>query len=239
MKSLAAKIADVMASVKHPPQSGRHKYHNYSYSTRDDIFGSIRDELASREVAVFPQVLSVERRPTGKQTKNGDEIVCIAVTVSVNLVDSETDERFEQLWQGEAHTDDDKGVQQAVTQALRFWATNTFMLLDGSDEQMYGKPGTQSGSSRGNASSVRRKKATPTPADSATAIRKRLVSLDFEPDQIKLFEAYIAGVEEVDTIGDVHAGRLRLWARRIEDASDEDVRGKVLDAIAGDDEEAA
>jgi hypothetical protein len=218
--SLARKISEVTAAVKHPPQSGFHKFNKFHYSTRDDIFGVIRGELAQRKVAVLPSILSVRHEDTGRTTKSGNPISRIVVRVSVALVDSESGEEFEQTWEGESHTDDDKGVQQAVTQALRFWATNTFMLLDGSDEQLHGNAGTQN-------ETVHRQSAD-SPADT---IKARLKRLGFSDQQQNGFLQFIATTENVGSIADVHPGRLQMWASRMNASPDNEARDKVLNVL--------
>lgn len=234
MKTLAQKIAAVTAAVKHPPQSGHNKFHNYKYSTRDDIFGVIRGELAERGVAVLPSVMSVERDSTGRTSKSGAVTMRFAVRVSIVMVDSETGEEAEQIWEGESHTEDDKGVPQAVTQALRFWATNTFMLLDGSDEQMYGKPGTQaptSSSSGPPPQKVNRQQASAGATDAKSHMAARLKGLGFELDDVKAFFAYIADSDDAADIDAVHPGKLKMWADRMNNASDEQVNEKVKVAL--------
>lgn len=232
MKSLAQKIAAVTAAVKHPPQSGHNKFHNYRYSTRDDIFGVIRGELAARGVAVMPSVMSVERLPTGRKSKSGAETIRFVVRVSIVLVDSESGEDSEQVWEGESHTEDDKGVPQAVTQALRFWATNTFLLLDGSDEQMYGQAGTQTPSGPP-PPNVHREPAPPSDAgtEAKGQMAARMKALGYELDDVKAFFAFIAMRDGSPWIDAVHPGKLALWAERMAGGTDAAIKTKVDEAL--------
>jgi hypothetical protein len=208
--TIAQKLADVTASVRQPPQSGRNTYHNYDYSTRDDIFGVIRGELSSRGVAVLPSIEDVQRTNTGKTTKSGLPIVNTLVTVKILLVDAESGESLQQTWQGEAEGEDDKNVPKAVTQALRFWATNTFMLLDGSDEQMYGQPGTQSAPQR----NVRRQESSePVTVENQTArIVKVLNGAGFNDQQAEMYLDHIAKKEGAQDVSALPAARLKSWA---------------------------
>lgn len=225
MKNLAKKISEVIAAVKHPPQSGHNKFHGYSYSTRDDIFGVIRHELAARGVAVLPEVVEVIR-------EGGDKVggmTRIIVKLRVTLADGESGETATQAWEGESHTKDEKGVQQAVTQALRFWAVNTFMLLDGSDEQMYGQPGTQT--SQTHAQPVHRQSAPP--ADPREGLRKRLAALNFNSEAFARFGAYIARVERVAAFEDVPRSRLNVWLNRMSLTDDVQAAAKIKQILEG------
>lgn len=228
--SLAQKLAEVTAAVRHPPQSGHNKFHRYDYSTRDDIFGAIRGELASRGIVVVPSVEEVIHGDTSRVSKSGAAIVRFNVRVRILITDG--DEEYVSLWWGESHTEDDKGIQQAVTQALRFWATNTFMLLDGSDEQLYGQPGTQTTSGGpGGPPNVNREAASSSATEAKSAIAARLKSLGFELDDVKGFFGYIAESDKSPSIDDVHPGKLKVWADRIAKAADEDVKTKVATAL--------
>ncbi|MFU8807231.1 MAG: ERF family protein, partial [Bradymonadaceae bacterium] len=215
--SLAKKIAEVMLAVKSPPQTGRNKFLGYQYSTRDDIFGVIRGELGKRGVAVLPEVLSVVREPTGRTTKSGAETMRVNVEMAVTLIDGESGEERRQLWAAEAQTEDEKGVPQAITQGLRFWAVNTFLLCDGSDEQMYGEPGTQVGAGQ----PVHRKEAPPT--NPRQAIIDRLRGLLYNDESIAAFGGYVARFEKAAHFNDVEPGRLMVWAGKLKAMSDQDV----------------
>lgn len=216
--SLAKKLAEVVSAVKHPPQSGHNKFHRYDYSTRDDIFGVIRGELSKRGVVIVPSVEEVVHHDTGRVSKGGAATVRFNVRVRIIITDGE--EEYVSAWWGESHTEDDKGIQQAVTQALRFWATNTFMLLDGSDEQMYGQAGTQT-------DNVRREESGPTLKGAKVALANRLAGLGYDADQQRAFAAYVASSQSVSNIDEVPADKLQRLVDSMVALDDAAARAKV------------
>lgn len=227
MKTLANKIADVIRSVKAPAQSGYHTFNRFHYSTRDDIFMAIRGELASRGVAAIPSVELLSLESAG-ETKRGGSQMRALVRVTMTLIDSESGETLTQQWVGEAVTSDDKGIQGAATQAIRFWAVNTFMLCDGSDEQIYDKPGTQATAPAKN-HQVKREEAPP--ADPRRALVKRLYDLGLSEEQAKLFGGFIAKHENVESARQVSDARMRMWLDRLKSKADDDARQSVLSAL--------
>lgn len=233
METLGKKIAEVIANVSHPPQSGTHDYMGYDYSTRDDIFGVIREELASRGVVALPSVELLNLDECGKTSKGRVQYRAL-VNVTVQLVCGETGESTTQKWCGEAITTEDKGIPAAATQAIRFWAVNTFMLLDGSDEQIYGNPGTQKGRSQTSNHNINRRQSPPSEEDDRARIANRLRQLDFNDKQIASFGNYIASVEEVGNFDDVPATRVRVWADQVCSTGDDEVRNRILNALQQD-----
>lgn len=212
MKTLTRKLAEVVSAVKHPPKSGNNKFHKYDYSTRDDIFGAVRGELASRGVSIFPEVLEVVRCPVAPGEMNR-----VIARMRITLCDSETGENFAQLWEGESHTKDEKGVPQAVTQALRFWAVNTFMLLDGSDEQLHGNVSTP-------AQNVQRQEPPTNPlADLASLLK----GLGYDADQVKTFGAGLAIMEETENIQAIPEARLRVLADNLSSRPEAEAKSSI------------
>lgn len=230
--SIAKKIAEVTAAVKHPPQTGRNKHLNYDYSTRDDIFGVIRGELAQRGVAVMPSVIAVQREPTGASTRSGSPTM--RVTVEVEIALSDGDEQIVQSWQGEAHTHDDKGVPQAVTQALRFWAVNTFMLLDGSEDGMYRNASSTPSNAR--SASTPEPQEVPAPQENTReAIVAFLSGIGFKTEQIVSFGQWIAARENAPNIKAVPDDRLPVYLASLRKRSEEDARKMVMAKIKSKD----
>lgn len=226
--SIAKKIAEVTENVRMPAKTGSNKHLGYDYSTRDDIFAVIRKELSARGVSVLPSVVRVERTETGAKTRSGSPTQRVAVEVEITMVSEEGSHT--QTWHGEAHTHDDKGVQQAVTQALRFWAVNTFMLLDGSDEQIAGSYPAPAGSPA-SASNVH--SARPAPQGAGDLIQKvisRLKELQFSEQQVTAFGRFCAQKEQVSALKEVPVARLAKYMATLQGADDQ-VRKRVLKAI--------
>lgn len=223
--SIAKKKADIIRAVKSPPQSGYNSFNKYKYSTRDDIFVVVRGELAQRNLAISTSILSVDHQLTGKKTKSGLDTMRIVVEMRISIEDGDTDEKEHHTWFAEAQTEDEKGIPQAVTQGMRFWLVNTFLLCDGSDEQLHGAAGTQVDSQP-----VHRKEAPP--ADPRQAIFERLRGLRYSDDGIARFCGYVAQAEKVTLFNDVDPGRLMIWAGRLKAMSDKDIQDRMAKIMA-------
>lgn len=225
---IAQKLAQIISNIRQPERSGYHSYQDYEYSTRDDLFRVIRCELANHGIAIIPSVECTSLEPAG-ETSKGKPQVRAQVRLTVRLIDGESGEEMESTWDGEAVTTEDKGIQQAATQAVRFWCVNTFLLMDGSDEQMYGK----SGASGGQTTNVHRQQSSYT--DPLDAMYQKLRSAGFSDDQISTWlDGYVADIEGAEMIGEVLESRLHAWADKVCSATDEQVRAKVMDALSDD-----
>jgi hypothetical protein len=221
MESLAQKIVDARRQMNHPAQSGYNDYENYGYSTRNDILQEVRPVLNDVGIALFTSCEHLGSTRVG-ETKSGTPKFKTQVEVSVTLVDMETGQEHTSTWDGESKSSDDKGIQQAATQALRFWALNTFLLMDDSVEQTH-----QSGGSASGGQNVHRESAQ-SPRDQ---IAQRLRRLGYDNDDLEDFGAYIAGIEGAESFEAVPDPRMQVWANQLANSNDEEVHDKVKAGI--------
>jgi len=215
--SLAKKLTEVTQKIEKPEKSGYLSYANHEYSTKDDLFDVMRTILADHGVDFSPSAELTHISFEG-DTK-------AVVTVEVTLTDAETGEVQTSSWVGAAEGDD-KTVAAASTQALRFWIVNKFQLSDGMVEGVYDDQTKQADQN------VHREPAPPDEGDDIDDIRARLVEdLGLNPDQAAAYEEYIAQVEGCDSIAGVAPGRLSVWADKMYDKPDGELRQNVLDRI--------
>lgn len=225
MKSLAKKLVLIRRHIKDPIKSGRNKFHNYDYSTKDDVFEVLRPALAEFGVAALPSQTAVRFIDTNTKTKSGVPIRKVVVEMTVTLIDEDSGETFVQHLVGESDTEDDKGIPQATTQALRFWAINTFQLLDGEVEYM-----DEVHTSPPKTTKIHREEATPTRDESIKTIESRFRELEFSKAQYELFRGWVAKKEEVERFEDLSDARLLVWANNLQKA-DEPVRKRLLQIL--------
>lgn len=221
---LAQKLADIIQKIRQPAKSGTSNFPTFEYSTRDDIFAVIRDELAKRGIAICPSTTIHSVDPTGETTSSGKKEMRVRVELRVLLIDGESGETLESTWVGESKTADDRGLQQAATQAIRFWATNTFLLMDGSGEQSYANK--TSGSSQ----NVHRQEAST--QNPQKAISDRLEGLGFSKKQINTYlNGYIADIYGVESVEQVPPHKLHKWADGMARTDDDEARDKAMKHI--------
>jgi len=134
---LAKKIAQVMAAIESVPKNGRNDYHNYDYSTDDDVMQSVRPVMAEHNLIALPSVVdrSVERVSTGK--KESDYQLHTQITLEVTLIDGDSGQSKTMTWEGEAQDGQDKGLYKALTSAMKYWALKTFLLSADADVETH------------------------------------------------------------------------------------------------------
>ena len=224
MKSLAKKLVQVRKNIKDPVKSGYLKIHKHHYSTKDDVFEVVRVTLPQFGLAVLPSQKSVEFLDTGKTTKGGDIIRKAIVEMEMTILDEETGESFTQTIYGESNTNDDKGIPQATTQALRFWAINTFQLLDGEVEYMTSTHEAGQTSQE----NIHREEATIPAATCRRDIRDRIKEVGFSKPQWECFKIGLAIQEEADSFDDIPHARILLWRNRLLESEDDTVGKRCL-----------
>jgi hypothetical protein len=143
---LAMKVAQVMADIDAVPKNGRNDFHNYNYSTDDDVMQSVRPVMAKHNLIALPSVVdrSVERVSTGK--KESDYQLHTRITLSITLVDGDSGQSKTMRWQGEAQDGQDKGLYKAYTSGIKYWALKTFLLSADADVETHDAAASQSAS---------------------------------------------------------------------------------------------
>lgn len=219
---IAEKMADIATNMNKPQKSGYLSYADHNYSTRDDLVDVLREELSDRGIAVFPKA-KVKNHAVGSKKSRA------IVEVTLEFVDSESGETHTASWVGESEMSGDKATASAATQAMRFVLINTFLVSDGMVEAVAGNTSGGGGTSQNK--NVHRDKPA---GDPKKALANRLGGLGFSRDQIQQFGDYIARTVGVDSFDDVPAGKVQMWASRMNEAADEKARQKVMKSIDAD-----
>lgn len=131
-KSLAAKLAEVMASVDRVAKTGHNATFNYDFVREADVTEAIRKELAARKVIVVPFLESTGTRTM--QTRSGTMEITLAL-YRFTFYDGESDEKIEARVQGEGMDGQDKGSNKALTAALKYLLLKTFLIPTGDDTE--------------------------------------------------------------------------------------------------------
>lgn len=140
---LAMKVARVMSSIDSVPKNGRNDYHNYDYSTDDDVMQSVRPVMAEHNLIALPSVVdrSIERVSTGKE--ESDYQLHTQIILEVTLIDGDSGQSKTMTWEGEAQDGQDKGLYKALTSAMKYWALKTFLLSADADVETHDAAASQ------------------------------------------------------------------------------------------------
>jgi len=123
-KSLAQKLAEVMAEVGPIRKRGRNTHFNYTYPTEEDVVTAIREKLAVRGVVLLPAVTATRRE--GKLT---------TLDMQFTFVDGATNERLTMPWTAAGEDAADKGVWKAITGGVKYFLLKTFLIPTNDDPE--------------------------------------------------------------------------------------------------------
>ena len=127
---LVAKLAWVMAGIKHVPKRGHNSFHGYDYATEADIADAVREGLAEQGVMIVPSVDKLEWREV--ETKNGKASIA---TLHVRFTVTDGPEKIEFLMIGEGLDSGDKAVYKAMTGAQKYMLLKLFLISTGDDPE--------------------------------------------------------------------------------------------------------
>lgn len=134
---LAEALAAAGAKMGTVPKNGKNTFYGYSYATESDIVGAVRGALFECGVAIVPAVTGFDRVPITVMTNKGDRATNRCTThIAFTLIHGESGEQITTPWVGEALDAEDKGLSKCVTNALKYFLRQLFLIETGdlSDE---------------------------------------------------------------------------------------------------------
>lgn len=149
-RRLVQKLAEAGQAIGWIEKSGRNQFHNYNYATEADLVSKLRGELFSRNVFIFPTVISVERSViTVRSMKNGQvnerDTALTNVMVRWTFVDGDTGETMTCDMPGCGEDSGDKGVYKAMTGSEKYLLMKAFLIPTGDDPEKDSPVDYQSG----------------------------------------------------------------------------------------------
>lgn len=136
-RSLASKIAEVMALVQRVAKNGYNAQQNYRYATDADIMDCVRDAMAQRHVVLYPDMKDLKWE--NYETKSGGRQRLCTLTIRYTLEDGETGEKREFDIFSQGQDSGDKAVYKAMTGATKFALQKLFLIPTGDDPENDGK----------------------------------------------------------------------------------------------------
>jgi hypothetical protein len=132
-RSLARKLAEVMAAVERIPKNGHNSFHNYDYATEADIVAAVRQELALRHIILLPSIVGRTREPVGDKG-----VVLTHLDMEFTFMDGESGEEKTLPWLGAGTDKEDKGAYKAMTGGEKYFLLKTFLIPTGDDPEQEG-----------------------------------------------------------------------------------------------------
>lgn len=116
-KKLAAKILSVVSKIEAVKKSGYNSHHKYQYSTESDFIEAVRQQLIDEKILVLTSVEEVSK----------DNTITTVRTKHI-FIDTESGEQFEVFSAGQGADSQDKGVYKAITGAMKYFVSKSFMI---------------------------------------------------------------------------------------------------------------
>jgi hypothetical protein len=129
-KTLACKWAKIMGEIGQITRDG--SQNNMKFASVDAIYGAVNQKLAENNIAIFPKLVGVERREEFTQDKPY-QYRTYATFVFV-IVDGDSGEREECLWEGEKKDFGDRGTGIVPTNAMKSFLKTSLLLVTGEDD---------------------------------------------------------------------------------------------------------
>lgn len=125
---LFTKLARIMSEIKELKKSGWNSQGNgYAYVTEVDVLNELRPRLAKENVFVFTSVDSQEVSLSEKLGNKNNTILTM-VSTSHTFACGDSGATFTVKCQGQGTDTMDKGVFKAITGAMKYFTSKTFMI---------------------------------------------------------------------------------------------------------------
>jgi len=132
LASLYRRMAQAMAHLKRLPKRGRNDRFNYDYVTDSDVLDAVRGAMGAAGIGFFADMVDIDfsRRVS---TRSG-EMTITELTIDAMFADGETGATVTVTWVGEAMDGQDKGLNKALTAAVKYGLLKTFLMSTGEDD---------------------------------------------------------------------------------------------------------
>ena len=127
-KSVAKKLLIATNLIKPIDKSETNKTQNYKFQPWNIIQAEVRKALVEAELLCLTSVR--DHTQVDGETKAGGAQYRHVAWVDVQFVDPDTGECWATTWAGEAFESGDKGLQKAITSAVKYALLKTFHISD-------------------------------------------------------------------------------------------------------------
>lgn len=137
--TLVEKLYNIMSDLDYIQKDKRNSFHGYTYASEAAIKNAVHGALAKYRVMFFPtgsEILSIEKGFGAKQDEN---LTTVRLSYEFINVDNPS-EKLAGAFQGTGSDKGDKGAYKAITGALKYALTSTFLIETGDDPEKDEKP---------------------------------------------------------------------------------------------------
>lgn len=129
---LAQKLIAIATDIGAIDKDGYNQAQRYAFTSADHVVGQIRLKLFEKGVLLLATEENTEERL--RSTAKGGETAITTVHLTFVFVDSDSGERIELSWPGRGEDPMDKGVGKALTNALKTFLRQQFLIPWGNDD---------------------------------------------------------------------------------------------------------
>lgn len=143
---LGAAVCRVMSAVRYVPETGKNKFHGYTYASDEDLLSVLQPAMADNGLSLIPSgvmIATVEHTPDGK----GKPQWRTDLVVTYTLLHSGGESQIVQS-PGCGIDGEDKGTYKAMTGALKYALRHLFLVPTGQDAERAEEPKRTSAKNR-------------------------------------------------------------------------------------------
>ena len=122
--NICQKVNKVMEEVEKVKKTGYNEFNKYEYATEEDILKEVRPMLIKYRLIILPSIFE-EKRENDLTT----------LRFNFRIIDIDSRDEIKLSWIGYGSDKQDKGGYKAMTGAVKFFLSKTFLLPSGNDPE--------------------------------------------------------------------------------------------------------
>jgi hypothetical protein len=132
--ALYKKLSAVMGQVAYVKKDARNDFHGYNYASEAAIKGALHRSFVENGIIFLMAILDVQEREAAP-TKSGKPQWITRVVTEYEFTDADTGYSITKTFAGQGIDGEDKGLPKAITAALKYALTSTFLIETGDDPE--------------------------------------------------------------------------------------------------------
>ena len=135
-KLILKKLHNVMTAISYIQKDKVNEFHRYSYASEEVIKKALHKEFVAQGIMFFMDILENIVHDKQIETKSGRRDTSITgIKVKYSFVDVESGEYIQGTFAGAGEDTGDKGLYKAITGAIKYILTTTFLIPTGNDPE--------------------------------------------------------------------------------------------------------
>lgn len=132
-QNLATKLCRILGQATYVQKKGRNTAQGYNYAMEADFLELIKPLLTEEKIIVLPRFQFIESHDG--QTKNGSPVCRVTLALELTFLDAESGTSFVVSTIGQGVDSQDKAPYKAMTGALKYALSKTFLIPTGDDPE--------------------------------------------------------------------------------------------------------